>query len=110
MSTPSFAAAHRIYIKSLYKRMLTNELNWTIDRRIWRAKALAIRAEFDSNRNVTDPRALAKLLETAEAKLAEDKHPDPYIPPLLPGGTKWERNTPPFMGPLYDHHAHPGAH
>lgn len=33
----------------------------------------------DIRRNVTNPRALATLLEQAEAKLAKDKHPDPYI-------------------------------
>ena len=30
-------------------------------------------------RNVHDPRALAQIFERAEAKLAELKHPDPYI-------------------------------
>ncbi|KAF9031788.1 hypothetical protein BDZ89DRAFT_984423 [Hymenopellis radicata] len=98
MSTSTFSAAHRLYVKSLYKRMLTNELNWIVDRRIWRAKAMDIRAEFDRNRNVHDPRALAVILERAEAKLAQDKHPDPYIPPMMANGTKWERNTPPFHG------------
>jgi hypothetical protein len=30
-------------------------------------------------RNVRDPRALARILEEAEAKLAAKLHPDPYI-------------------------------
>lgn len=29
-------------------------------------------------RNITDPRALALVLEQAEAKLAKEAHPDPY--------------------------------
>lgn len=29
-------------------------------------------------RNITDPRALAIVLEQAEAKLAAEAHPDPY--------------------------------
>ena len=29
--------------------------------------------------NVSDPRALAAILEKAEADLAAKKHPDPYI-------------------------------
>ena len=45
-----FTAAHRLYVKSLYKRMLNNELNWIIRRDLWRAKAMAIRAEFERNR------------------------------------------------------------
>lgn len=32
----------------------------------------------DSVRNITDPRALALVLEQAEAKLAKEIHPDPY--------------------------------
>jgi len=55
-------------------------------------------------RNITDPRALALVLEQAEAKLAKEAHPDPYrrksalqftltgadeIAPLFPDGTKW---------------------
>jgi len=28
--------------------------------------------------NITDPRALALVLEQAEAKLAKEQHPDPY--------------------------------
>lgn len=58
---------------------------------------MQIRAEFEQNRcvtvlcgveyvlliplssNVHDPRALAAILEKAEAELANKKHPDPYI-------------------------------
>ena len=57
--------------------------------------------------NVHDPRALAAILQKAEADLASMKHPDPYIrefrwlipllvicsnkatAPTAPGGTKW---------------------
>lgn len=45
-----FSAAHRFYVKSLYKRFLKNELDWTINRSLWRWKAMKIRAEFESNR------------------------------------------------------------
>lgn len=57
-------------------------------------------------RNITDPRALALVLEQAEAKLAKEAHPDPYrresiprpqvmnlsdkiVAPMFPDGTKW---------------------
>lgn len=33
--------------------------------------------------NITDPRALAIVLEQAEARLAKDAHPDPYRRELL---------------------------
>ncbi|KAI5116283.1 hypothetical protein M0805_009934 [Coniferiporia weirii] len=98
-----FSAAHRFYVKSLYKRILKNELDWTVRRDLWRWKAAQVRAEFEQNRNVHDPRALAVILEKAEADLASKKHPDPYTVPVSPGGSKWERNLPPKMGPIYDH-------
>ncbi|KAF8969327.1 hypothetical protein BDZ97DRAFT_1726045 [Flammula alnicola] len=107
MSASAFSSAHRLYVKSLYRRYLKNALDWTIRRDVWRGEALQIRAEFEANRrNVHDPRALAAILEKAEANLAAVRHPDPVIPPEAPGGTKWERNLPPSMAPLYDHEAH----
>ncbi|KAJ7126367.1 hypothetical protein C8R43DRAFT_704714 [Mycena crocata] len=92
----------------LCKRTLRNSLDWTIRRDVWRGKALDIRAQFEHNRNVTDPRQLAQIFEEAEARLAGWKHPDPYVAPTAPGGTKWERNLPvrlygPFNQPRISH-------
>ncbi|KAI0650497.1 hypothetical protein C8Q79DRAFT_998329 [Trametes meyenii] len=105
-----FTAANRTYVKSLYRRILTNELDWIVQRDLWRARALAIRAEFERNRNVHDPRALAQIFDKAEAALAARKHPDPYRPAEAPDGTKWERNLPPPLGPLFDHEPYNEAH
>lgn len=103
-SLPSpFTAAHRAYVKNLYRRILQNELDWIVQRDLWRARALSIRAEFESNRcafivmlgesrvsylvpddlfyshrDIHDPRALAEIFAKAEAGLASRKHPDPY--------------------------------
>lgn len=96
MSSSTFSAAHRLYVKSLYRRMLTDSLNWTIHRDLWRRRALVIRAEFEKNRwlrlhvslrtilnplssNVHDPRQLATIFDKAEAELARNQHPDPVI-------------------------------
>ncbi|KAM6496106.1 hypothetical protein JOM56_008812 [Amanita muscaria] len=79
MSTSPFTIAHRSYVKSLYKRYINNALDWTVRRDLWRPQVLQIRAEFERNRDVHDPRALAKILAKAEADLAAKKHPDPYI-------------------------------
>ncbi|KJA29713.1 hypothetical protein HYPSUDRAFT_196056 [Hypholoma sublateritium FD-334 SS-4] len=103
MSATAFSSAHRLYVKSLYRRYLKNSLDWTIRRDVWRAQAMQIRADFEANRNVTDPRALAIILQNAEAALNEVRHPDPVIASTAPGGTKWERNLPPSMAPLYHH-------
>jgi NADH dehydrogenase (ubiquinone) 1 beta subcomplex subunit 9 len=53
MST-SFSSAHRLYVKSLYRRMLKNELDWVVRRDIWRGRAMMIRAEFERNRSVAE--------------------------------------------------------
>ena len=97
MLTPAtaFSSAHRLYVKSLYRRYLKNALDWTIRRDVWRGQAMQIRAEFEANRydfgfviglnrlngtrHVTNPRALAEILQKAEEDLAEKRHPDPYI-------------------------------
>jgi hypothetical protein len=39
MSVSPFSAAHRRYVKSLYKRMLENERNWVVRYDLWRARA-----------------------------------------------------------------------
>ncbi|CAD6569909.1 MAG: hypothetical protein TREMPRED_005503 [Tremellales sp. Tagirdzhanova-0007] len=91
----TYSTAHRLYVKSLYKRMLVNELNWQIRRDLWRQRAIQIRAEFERNKDINDPRALALILEQAEERLAKDMHPDPYRTPAFPDGSKWERNIPP---------------
>ena len=52
MSVSPFSAAHRRYVKSLYKRMLENERNWVVRYDLWRARACVVRAEFERNRCV----------------------------------------------------------
>jgi len=52
MSVSPFTAAHRRYVKSLYKRMLENERNWVVRYDFFRARACAVRAEFERNRYV----------------------------------------------------------
>ncbi|CAO1626870.1 unnamed protein product [Jaminaea pallidilutea] len=90
-----FTSAHRSYVKSLYKRTLKNELDWIVRRDIWRDRAIEVRAEFERNRHIRNPRELAQVLQAAEARLADNIHPDPYKPPQAEDGTKWERNLPP---------------
>ncbi|KAL2114971.1 hypothetical protein VTJ04DRAFT_10634 [Mycothermus thermophilus] len=79
---------------SLYRRSLKLALDWTVHRNLWRGQALYIRSLFEANRNVTDPRLQRELLKETEKLLEYWKHPDPYIPPGAPGGSKYERNLP----------------
>ncbi|KAK3839332.1 MAG: hypothetical protein JOS17DRAFT_180667 [Linnemannia elongata] len=87
--------AHRRLIQSLYKRSLKTAQDWYIDTNLFRRKAVELRMQFDSNRNVRHPRHLASLLQETERQLTELRHPDPYIAPSAPGGTKFERNIHP---------------
>ncbi|CAG7848543.1 SubName: Full=Uncharacterized protein {ECO:0000313/EMBL:CCA66547.1} [Serendipita indica DSM 11827] len=110
----AFTDTHRLYVKSLYKRYLTNALNWAVQRDVWRAEALKIREEFEKHKNETDPKVVARILAEAEAKLAAKLHPDPYISAKFPGGTGWERNMPPpknaFAHWVTEDHAHHEHH
>ncbi|KAF3923485.1 hypothetical protein ABW21_db0208423 [Orbilia brochopaga] len=94
MSTPTKI------VPSLYRRALKQSLNWTVRRDIWRPQALAIRQLFEANRDVREPKLLKALIAETEAQLDKWKHPDPYLPPLAPGGSKYERNLPcPILEP-----------
>ncbi|KAK6359575.1 hypothetical protein TWF696_000727 [Orbilia brochopaga] len=94
MSTPT-----RI-VPSLYRQALKLSLNWTVRRDTWRPQALAIRQLFEANKDVREPKQLKALIAETQAQLDKWKHPDPYLPPLAPGGSKYERNLPcPIMEP-----------
>jgi NADH dehydrogenase (ubiquinone) 1 beta subcomplex subunit 9 len=73
-----FSAAHKAYVQSLYRRYLKNSLDWCIRRDIWRDRAIEIRAEFERNRHIANPRELGRVLQQAEAELKLHGHPDPY--------------------------------
>ncbi|KAF8461126.1 hypothetical protein BDZ91DRAFT_737893 [Kalaharituber pfeilii] len=80
---------------SLYRRSLKLSLSWCVRRDIWRQHAVQIRHLFELNRHVSDPRIIRDLLADTEAVLEKWKHPDHYLPPTAPGGSKYERNVPP---------------
>ncbi|ROV89347.1 hypothetical protein VMCG_09616 [Cytospora schulzeri] len=79
---------------SLYRRSLKLALDWAVHRNLWRGQAIYIRSLFEANRNITNPRQQRALLKETEKLLDTWKHPDPYVPPTAPGGSKFERNLP----------------
>lgn len=91
---PSFTMTTRQATLSLYRRSLKLALDWTVDRQLWRGQALYIRSLFEANRGVGDPRLQRSLLVETERLLQSWKHPDPYLHPTAPGGSKYERNLP----------------
>lgn len=70
-------------------------------------RAIEMRVQFEQNRHIKDPRALATLLADAQEQVRARSHPDPYrrepfasigstvhdrvcfTAPLFPDGTKW---------------------
>ncbi|KAI9363822.1 hypothetical protein BD770DRAFT_440263 [Pilaira anomala] len=103
MSSP-VSVAHRLHVQSLYKRSLKLSLDWYIQRDLWRQKALAIRAQFEQNKALTNPKEIQAVVQNAEKELQEWAHPDPYKFPMGPEGTKWERNLPPIVNDPSAHH------
>ncbi|KAF9899914.1 hypothetical protein BX616_002782, partial [Lobosporangium transversale] len=87
--------AHRRLVQSLYKRSLKTAQDWYIDTNLFRRKAVELRMQFEANKNLRHPRQIAQAVQEAERQLKELRHPDPYIAPTAPGGTKFERNIPP---------------
>jgi NADH dehydrogenase (ubiquinone) 1 beta subcomplex subunit 9 len=81
---PAFTALNRIRVMRLYRRSLKLQMSWTNRHDVFRAQALEIRRRFEQNKNISDPRMLAKLVEEAEQELYENRHPDPYIRIHLP--------------------------
>jgi len=82
-------------VSMLYRRSLKTALSWLIDRSLYNRQADKIRASFEANRDISDPVKVAHLIENTEKLLLKYEHPDPYIAPPNPGGSKYQRNTPP---------------
>eukprot|EP00002_Diphylleia_rotans_P034818 TRINITY_DN750_c0_g2_i1.p1 TRINITY_DN750_c0_g2~~TRINITY_DN750_c0_g2_i1.p1 ORF type:complete len:103 (+),score=20.83 TRINITY_DN750_c0_g2_i1:50-358(+) len=99
------ASAHSRNVCLLYRRILKNELSWVIDRRTWCERAAKISSVFHQRKTETNLAVIETYVEEAENYLKDNLHPDPYIYPILPGGSKFQRNTPPPM-PTGDDHGH----
>jgi NADH dehydrogenase (ubiquinone) 1 beta subcomplex subunit 9 len=51
----------------LYKRYLTNELNWCIRRDVWRDRAIEIRAEVSLRSRSRERRGLLRVRDSARS-------------------------------------------
>jgi len=78
----------------ILQQSLKLSLDWCISRNQWYEQAYAIRARFRENMDETDPRRIAKLLKETDTLLERNYHPEPYIFPDSPGGSKYQRNSP----------------
>lgn len=92
-----FTEANRKIVTLYYRRSLKLAYSWINKRDHFRAKAMEIRQLFEANKHVSDAKQLQILLKNTESLLKKYDHPDPIVPALRPGGTKFERNIPPPM-------------
>mmetsp|Transcript_6767 Transcript_6767/g.14901 ORF Transcript_6767/g.14901 Transcript_6767/m.14901 type:complete len:107 (-) Transcript_6767:120-440(-) len=93
MSSPTMLA-HRVRVQNLYRHAIKLTHNWCIDRDVLIVEATKLRAQFDEHKKENNFALAQQLCADGEAQLVKYQHPDPYIQPYMPGGTKWQRNTP----------------
>ncbi|KAH1123583.1 hypothetical protein AAZX31_06G007500 [Glycine max] len=91
-------AAQKERVRILYRRALKDTLNWAVHRHLFYDDASNLRERFEENRHVEDPDTIDRLITDAEASYNKWRHPDPYIVPWAPGGSKFTRNPTPPQG------------
>ncbi|GBL49625.1 Ca2+-binding actin-bundling protein fimbrin/plastin [Candidozyma auris] len=87
-------------VSSLFRQALRTAFDSSLKFDAYRRETIRIRQQFEAERHVSDVNELERIIERTKAKLNEWKHPDPYIPPCRPGGTKYERNLPSPKEPM----------
>lgn len=95
-----FTEANTRRVASLFRQALRTAFDSSLKFDAYRRETIRIRQQFEAERHITDVNELEKVIAKTERKLKEWKHPDPYIPPCRPGGTKFERNIPPPKEPI----------
>lgn len=95
-----FTEANTRRVASLFRKALRTAFDSSLKFDLYRKQTVLIRSQFEANRQVLDAAELEQIVTKTRAKLAEMAHPDPYIPPSRPGGTKHDRNLPSPTEPL----------
>lgn len=95
-----FTEANTKRVSSLFRQALRTAFDNSLKFDAYRAETIKIRQQFEANKTISDPRVLEEVIAKTESKLAQWKHPDPYVPPCRPGGTKYQRNIPPPNEPV----------
>ncbi|KAI8021777.1 NADH dehydrogenase [ubiquinone] 1 beta subcomplex subunit 9 [Camellia lanceoleosa] len=91
-------AAQKERVRILYRRALKDTLNWAVHRHLFYQDASELRERFEANKNVENLEAIDRLIADGEASHNKWRHPDPYIVPWAPGGSKFTRNPTPPAG------------
>ncbi|XP_074275467.1 NADH dehydrogenase [ubiquinone] 1 beta subcomplex subunit 9-like [Silene latifolia] len=101
VSTASYLArraAQRQRVRLLYRRSLRDTLNWAVHRHLFYQDADELRKKFDAHKNVEDLDTIDRMIANGEAEYNKWRHPDPYVVPWAPGGSKFCRNPEPPKG------------
>uniref|UniRef100_A0A2P2JCU3 NADH dehydrogenase [ubiquinone] 1 beta subcomplex subunit 9 n=1 Tax=Rhizophora mucronata TaxID=61149 RepID=A0A2P2JCU3_RHIMU len=91
-------AAQKERVRILYRRALKDTLNWAVHRHLFYQDASDLRTKFDAHNHVEDVDTIDSLIADGEAQYNKWRHPDPYIVPWAPGGSKFTRNPVPPSG------------
>ncbi|GMI74484.1 B22 subunit of eukaryotic mitochondrial Complex I [Hibiscus trionum] len=91
-------AAQKERVRILYRRALKDKLNWAVHRHLFYQDASDLREKFEANKHVEDLDTIDKMIAAGEATYDKWRHPDPYIVPWAPGGSKFTRNPVPPSG------------
>ncbi|KAI3728877.1 hypothetical protein L6452_17522 [Arctium lappa] len=91
-------AAQKERVRILYRRALKDTLTWAVHRHLFYPDADALRERFDANKNVEDIDTIDRMIADGEGQYNKWRHPDPYIVPWAPGGSKFTRNPTPPSG------------
>ena len=70
---------HQQRVTRLYRNCLKHLLSWTMNRRLWREKAVILRERFDDNKHLTDRIQIEKAVKEGEDTFRQFMHPAPYI-------------------------------
>ncbi|EKX36598.1 hypothetical protein GUITHDRAFT_155205 [Guillardia theta CCMP2712] len=90
----SYTVAHKARVCRLYRRAIKTLMDWVVDREVLSEQAIQVRNQIERHRHEPNIAYAEDLLKAGEARLKKYAHPDPYILPEMPGGTKWQRNLP----------------
>ena len=89
-----FTESNSKRVASLFRRALRTAFDSSLKFDAYRNETIKIRAQFEANKQINNPTELEAVIAKTEQKLTEWNHPDPYVTPCRPGGTKYQRNLP----------------
>ncbi|KAA8546040.1 hypothetical protein F0562_020509 [Nyssa sinensis] len=98
-------AVQKERVRILYRKALKDTLNWAVHRHLFYEDASILREKFEANKHLEDPETIDRMIAVGEATYDKWRHPDPYIVPWAPGGSKFTRNPtpPPGIEIVYDY-------